>query len=252
MVKEEFLVNNGKYNIHGMKYTPENPKNIPIIVSHGFLSNYKRLRRYSEFFCSLGYTVYAYDFCGGHLFGKSEGDRSYMTIEHEINDLQTIINSVTEKKDKLMLFGESQGAFVSLLYAARNPAVVAKVMAISPALSIPDDARKGHMVLMSFDPNRVKETFKSKFGFKFNPEYAIEAQRLDVDKMIKEVLCPVCIVHGAKDKIVQASYLRRALENLSEHSFVYYLKKAGHCFNKKEQKDAILFFREFLETKDRL
>ena len=29
MNKEEFQLNNGKYMIHGMKYIPDNPKNIP-------------------------------------------------------------------------------------------------------------------------------------------------------------------------------------------------------------------------------
>jgi alpha-beta hydrolase superfamily lysophospholipase len=143
MNKEEFQLNNGKYMIHGMKYIPDNPKNIPIIMSHGFLSNSKKLKRYAMFLAGMGYTVYAYDFCGGHLFGKSEGPREYLTIENELNDLQTVINSVEESKQELMLFGESLGGFISLIYAARNPAVVARVLSIYPALSIPDDARRG-------------------------------------------------------------------------------------------------------------
>lgn len=249
MNKEEFVVNNGKFNIYGIKYIPDNPKNIPIVINHGLLSSAKKCEKYSLFFCDLGYTVYAYDFCGGHKGGKSEGDRAYMTLEHELNDLQTVINSITEKKDKLMLFGESQGGFLSLLYAAKNPAVVAKVMATCPALSIPDSARSGKLLFMTFDPKNVKETFKTKPGYKFSPDFIIEAQRLDTDKIVKEVLCPVCIVHGAKDEIVPASYLRKSLENLSEHSFVYFLKKAKHSFKNSEKKQAMLFFQEFLQEK---
>ena len=246
MNTEEFILNNGKYNIHGMKYIPDNPKNIPVVLGHGLLSNYKKLKRYSIFLASMGYTVYAFDFCGSHLFGKSEGDRSYMTIEHGLNDIQTVINSVTESKNQLMLFGESQGGFLALLYAAKNPAVVAKVLAISPALVIPDDARKGKMLFMSFNPNHIRETFKCKFNLKFSPVYAEEAIRLDTDKIIKEVLCPVCIVAGGKDKIVPATYLRRTLENLSPDSFVYFIKKAGHKFKASEQKEAISHFKDFL------
>lgn len=252
MKQEDFILNNGKFNIHGTKYIPDNSNGIPVVLSHGFLSNANRLKRYRDFFLSMRYTVYAYDFCGGHLFGKSEGDRSYMTLEHELNDLQTVIYFITEKKDQLILFGESQGGFVSLLYAARNPAVAAKVMCVYPALSIPDDARRGKMLMMSFNPKDVKGTFKTKFGMKFSPEYAIEAQRLDTDKIIKEVLCPVCIVHGGKDKIVPAFYLRKTLESLSEHSFVYFIKKAGHNFNGREQKIAIEHFRDFLTEKRKL
>jgi alpha-beta hydrolase superfamily lysophospholipase len=251
MNKEEFQLNNGKYRIHGTKYIPDNPKNIPIIMSHGFLSNSKKLKRYAMFLAGMGYTVYAYDFCGGHLFGKSEGPREYLTIENELNDLQTVINSVEESKQELMLFGESLGGFISLIYAARNPAVVARVLSIYPALSIPDDARRGKMLFISFDPNHVRETWKCKFGFKFNPSFAEECMRLDTDKIIKEVLCPVCIVHGGKDKIVSATHLRKTLENLSPDSFVYFIKKAGHGFKRKEQDIALAHFKDFLTDKRR-
>lgn len=246
---EQFVLNNGKFNIHGIKYIPENPKNIPMVMSHGFLSNQKRLKKYAEEFTKLGYTCYTFDFCGGHLRGKSEGDREYMTLENELKDIQTVIDSITENKQQLMLFGESQGGFLSLVYAARNPAVVTKVLCISPALCIPDDARKGKMIMMSFDPNNIRETWKCKFGFKFSPVYAEEAIRLDTDKIIQEVLCPVCIVHGGKDEIVSATYLRKTLENLSPDSFVYFLKKAKHSFKPWEQTKAMEYFKDFLQDK---
>lgn len=247
MTLEEFVLNNGKYNIHGVKYIPDNPKNIPIVMGHGLLSNAKDLAQYATYFTDLGYSVYTFDFCGAHYKGKSEGDYSYMGIEHGLNDFQTVINSVTESKNKLMLFGESQGAFLALLYAAKNPAVVARVMAVSPALSIPDMARKGKILFMTFDPNNIKDTFKTKGKFNFSYTFAEEAIRLDTDKIIKEVLCPVCIVHGAKDEIVNATYLRKSLENLSQDSFVYFIKKAKHSFKKKEKIEALAHFNEFLK-----
>ena len=56
----------------------------------------------------------------------------------------------------------------------------------------------------------------------------------------------------SKDKIVPAFYLRKTLESLSEHSFVYFIKKAGHNFNGREQKIAIEHFRDFLTEKRKL
>ena len=249
-MQEEFRLNNGKFHIAGTKYIPDvNPKNIPIILCHGFLSNQKDLARYKDGFLELGYTVYTFDFCGSSKKGKSEGSYDYMTVEHELKDLQTVIDSVTESKNQLMLFGVSQGAFMALLYAARNPAVVARVLTVSPALCIPDDARRGKMLMMTFDPNDIRGTYKCKKGMNFSPIFAEEAILLDTDKIIKEVLCPVCIVHGAKDEIVNASYLRKTLENLSHESFVYFLKKANHSFKKKEQDMAIEYFKDFLKEK---
>ena len=168
-MQEQFLLNNGKFHISGMKYIPEtNPKNIPIILCHGFMSNQKNLVRYKDGFLAMGYTVYTFDFCGCSKHGLSEGSYDYMTIENQLKDIQTVIDSVTESKNQLMLFGESQGGFLALLYAARNPAVVARVLTVSPALCIPDDARRGKMIMMTFDPNDIRGTFKCKKNLNFS------------------------------------------------------------------------------------
>lgn len=245
MQKEQFKVNNGKFELIGEKYIPLSPKGKPIIVCHDLFSNYRELNTYIEYFVEEGYTVYGFDFCG---IAKKE-NQSYVTIENGLKDIQTIINKVDEKKDELTLFGVGHGAFLALLYASKNPAVIAKVLCASPTLSIPDLARKGSLPIGKFNPEDIEKTWKPKLFTKYSYLYAKEAVTIDIDKVLKQVLCPVCMVFGGLDEYVSATYGRKALEELSKDSFVYFIKKAHHTFTLKEEGMAIDYFKEFLKEK---
>ena len=249
MQKEEFKTNNGKYEVYGEKYIPLSPKDKPLVVLHDLFSDYKELAKYINYFVEEeGYTVYAFSFCG-MTKNKSLADNSYVTIENGLKDIQAAINAITEKKDQLVLFGQGHGAFLALVYAARNPAVVAKVLCQSPTLSIPDMARKGILPFAKFNPNDIEKTWKPKLFTKYSFNFAKEAITLDIDKILKEVLCPVCMVLGGMDEYVSATYGRKALEELSKESFVYFIKKAKHNFSTKEIDLTIGYFKEFLKEK---
>ena len=245
MQKENFKVNNGKFDIYGEKYIPLSPKGIPVIMCHDLFKDYKSMNKYVEFFVDEGYTVYAFNFGGM----TKNSDNAYMTINNSLNDIQSVINIVEERKDRLTLFGVGHGAFLALYYASKNPAVVSRIMGQSPFLSIPDMARKGFLPFAKFNPNDLENTWKSKLFTNYSYNYAKEALSLDIDKILKEVLCPVCMVIGGNDEYVDARYGRKALEELSRDSFVYFLKKAKHNFSLSEINQTIDYFKEFIKEK---
>ena len=247
MQNEEIKVNNGKYDVYGEKYIPLSPKGTPLVVLHDLFSSSKDLRKYIDYFVNEGYTVYSFDFCG--MTKKSLADNSYLTIENGLKDIQAIINIVEEKKDQLTIFGVGHGGFLALIYASKNPAVVAKVLCQSPTLSIPDLARKGILPFAKFNPNDIESTWKPKLFTKYSFNYAKEAVTLDIDKILKQVLCPVCMVLGGMDEYVSATYGRKALEELSKDSFVYFIRKAKHNFSSKEIDLTIGYYKEFLKEK---
>ena len=55
-------------------------------MSHAFLSNQRIMKKYAEALANEGYVVFTYDFCGGALFGKSDGHFSDMSIDTEKDD----------------------------------------------------------------------------------------------------------------------------------------------------------------------
>lgn len=56
--------------------------------------------------------------------------------------------------------GCSQGGFVSGMTAAQLKEQIRGLIMFYPALCIPDDARKGHMMFSEFDPQNIPDTFR--------------------------------------------------------------------------------------------
>ena len=95
--KKQFACYRNKFMIKGVEYKYEKNNGIPIIMSHAFLMNQKIMKKYAIALAIEGYVVYTYDFCGGAIFGKSDGKFSDMSIDTEKEDLTTIINYVKSK-----------------------------------------------------------------------------------------------------------------------------------------------------------
>lgn len=250
--KTPFSCSKDKFVIRGFEYRCEQNKGIPIIMSHAFLMNQKIMKKYAVRLAEKGYIVFTYDFCGGAIFGKSDGKFDDMSIDTEVEDLLTIINYV-ESKDyvdigKLILFGASQGGFVSCLVAADYTEKVNKLILIYPALCIPDDARSGKMQMSRFDPNDIQNTFKSR-PFKFSTKYPESAINIDIFSKIEKISCPIFIIHGNKDKIVDMAYAKRAFEiSKNEFSDLLILEGAGHGFHKKQFEKAINHIIHYLSA----
>lgn len=220
-------------------------------MSHAFLMNQKIMKKYAIELAKQGYIVYTYDFCGGAIFGKSDGKFSDMTIDTEKEDLLCVINYVKTLDyvdiNKLILFGASQGGFVSCLITAELQDVVNQLILIYPALCIPDDAKKGKMQLIEFDPADIEKTFKSKM-FRFSPEYPKSAIGINIYEEIKKIHCPIFTVHGDKDKIVDLKYVEPVLKlSQNKTSDLKIIHGAGHGFNKKQFNTAIKYIIDYLK-----
>lgn len=155
-----------------------------------------------------------------------------MSLETEKRDLQCVIDYVSSlgyaDMTKLILTGESQGGLVSCLVAAERQ--TDKLILLYPALCIPDDARRGKMLFMRFDPENIDSTLKSGF-FGFSANYPKSAINLNVYAVLKKITVPVLILHGNKDKIVNISYAKKAV-NTVKNGKLCVIEGAGHGFNK--------------------
>lgn len=150
--------------IRGTEYRPQGKKLPVVIVSHGFMADQRSVRNYAKQFAEWGYAAYCFDFNGGCLKGKSDGRTTDMTVFTEKEDLMAVIAYVKSlpyvDAYHLTLMGCSQGGFVSALTAAELNDQVEKLILFYPALCIPDDARRGQMIMAKFDPQNIPETIK--------------------------------------------------------------------------------------------
>ncbi len=250
MVNEtKFEVMRDGKTIRGICYRPEG-EGLPIaIVSHGFLANYKTTMHYAKQFADWGYAAYCFDFIGGGIGIKSDGKLSDMTVLTEKENLKAVIefaksNSYTDGEN-VTLMGCSQGGFVSAMVASDLKDEIKNLILFYPALCIPDDARKGKMMVFKFDPENIPDFIK--YGpLKLSGDYARAVINMDPYKEISGYKGPVLLIHGDEDGIVNVSYARKAKETYGDNCTLQIIEGAHHMFSGKYDKIAIASVKEFL------
>lgn len=254
IVKRAFSCNRGQFIIRGFEYKCGKNNRIPVIMSHGFLANQGMMKKYAEALAKEGYVVFTYDFCGGGILSKSGGKFIDMSIDTEKEDLKAVMAFVGQLSyvdmKSLILAGASQGGFVSCLVASECCEAVNKLILLYPALCIPDDAGKGKMLMMKFEPERIEETLKSR-PFRFSAEYPKSAINIKIYDEIRKIKVPMLIIHGDADKIVDISYAKKAVKvSANSASKLIILENAGHGFKRKQNKEAIRYITEYLKNAD--
>lgn len=249
--KQAFCCSRGAFTVRGFVYRGPKSNRTPVVMSHAFLSNQKIMKKYATALAEEGYVVFTYDFCGGAILGKSDGGFSEMSIDTEKEDLKAVIAYVEQAEgvdaEKLILLGASQGGFVSCLVSAECPEKVARLILLYPALCIPDNARAGKMLMITFDPAHIRETIKSG-PFGFSAQYPESAINIDIYRELEKIQIPVLLIHGDADKIVDVRYAQKARQALpNPASELVILKNAGHGFRKQEFGEAMQKIIEYLQ-----
>ncbi len=254
-----FTCRRGGLTIRGMQYFPdnfqENQKYPPVILSHGFTDNYRNTADYCRFFAQMGYIAFGFSFCGGGSLQEdksagSDGKTTDMTLSTEVEDLISVKNYVQGlpwiDAKRLILAGYSQGGFVSGLAAARCKDEVKRLIMISPALCIPDDAIAGRLGGSRYDPGRPPETIdcgKTLLG----PGFHEEASRLDPWGALASYRGPVLLFHGLEDRIVHYSYALHARDCYREGQCrLQLLRGTGHGYDGTQKKSIFASIRQFL------
>lgn len=251
--KRPFSCTREQFTVRGIEYRCKQNNRIPVIMSHAFLVNQKTMKKYAVALAQEGYVVFTYDFCGGAIFGKSDGKFSDMSIDTEKADLKAVIAYIESLNyvdaENLILMGASQGGFVSCLVSAEYQDRINKLILLYPALCIPDDARRGKMLMIRFDPEHIAETMKCRH-IKFAPQYPASAIGIDIYDELKKIKIPILIIHGNTDKIVDIGYARKAiLTSNNPCSDLVVIEGAGHGFNKEQFEKAMTYIIRYLNAK---
>ena len=266
MKHQEFTCKRGSLRLRGSMFRPAEGERFPIaVVSHEFMANRLFTIRYARLLASLGYAAFCFDFSGGCIVGGSQGRTTDMTVFTEMEDLRAVIAHALAQpytdSERLLLMGCSQGGLVTALTAAELGKQVEGIILFYPALSIPDDARKGSMIRAKFDSQNIPETMRCG-PMKLGRDYAASVLELDPFSVISAYRGDVLLVHGNADALVDISYSRRAydayrvaaetalqageIQSMPRIAF-HEVDGAGHIFLKaKHNQDAVNAVTAFL------
>ena len=218
----DFSCINQDKTIRGVEYLPAGEKLPAVIMSHGFGGCQAEMSGWAERLAEMGLAVYTYDFCGGGR-GISDGDTADMTVLTEREDLATVLAYVQAlpytDNDRIVLWGFSQGGFVSALAATRIGEQIRGLVLIYPAFCIPDDGRAGVMPgTPGFDPDHIPEILMAG-DMRVGKAYVEVSQKIDIYREIVKYRGNVLIVHGLSDAMVNYNYSVHAYRAYTEGLF---------------------------------
>lgn len=265
-IKEEpFTCERGGLTIRGMLYYPKDfagDRRYPVaVMSHGFTGNYTDMVGFCHDFARIGYLAFCFSFCGGGRIGepeasKSDGKSTDMTIATEMEDLLTVINYAKSQPfadaGQLVLLGHSQGGFVSGLTAARCGEAVKRLIMLSPALCIPDHARRGCLGGSCYDPENVPEIIdcgNTALGRAFHEGV------VGMDPFLKLSVYQgkVLLIHGTADPIVHYSYAVRAKAGYKEgQCHLQLMRNQGHGYDENQRAAIFDSIQQFLADREEI
>ena len=230
----EISCKNGRNTIRGVVYLPCNTDGkIPaVILSHGYNSSYTHLADLALHLAKNGIAAYCYDFCGGSTLSISDGKTTDMSIATEQADLLWMIKYVREQKttdpDRVFLYGESQGGFVSALTAAENKGIIAGMALLYPALCIPDNW---------LDKSEDELCGEFDFmGMTLSRTFYESVPKFDIYEHISAFDNPVLVMHGDSDGLVDISYAEKVKNELADCRLTVYHGE-GHGFSPKARRE---------------
>lgn len=179
---------------------PSTPKGA-ILFFHGNAGSIDSWGRYGEFFASLGYDFFVFDYRG---FGKSSGA---ISGESELyGDANLMFEAVQKRfaKDKITLLGYSIGSGISA-HVAQNFGA-SRLILVAPYFNFADLANS-----------------KIPFAPKFLIKYKIPTHRFAQNFALNFPNSQILIFHGKNDEIIDISHSQNLAQILPENAEFYEL-----------------------------
>jgi pimeloyl-ACP methyl ester carboxylesterase len=199
-------------------------------MAHGFTNDKSSNGRFdslSKTMSEMGYDSLAFDFSG-----SGESDDAALTVENQVDDMQSVIDYAIENSYyNIALFGNSFGTLACL----KNYREEIKTMVLVGALT--DSMIYDWHAFYSEEQMKTLETKgyfydETERKHKITKQTLLDFKEVDQDELIRDVKCPVLIIHGDnsndKEELLLLSRSGNAIEKLPEGSKLEIIKDGKH------------------------
>ena len=200
---EEFLFPGTENSNLSARIYSDNPGNENgIIFSHGLFSSMDgyKITRLSNDIVSRGYDLMTFNFSSAENF---EGPVRNISLLKQVRELGCAVDALRKRGIKrLHLMGSSMGAAVTILYAASATRPVESLVLIAAPIDLPAiipgmTAEKA----LSLDDSGDNEIS----GIRINNGFFKEIVQVEMIDAVKNINCPVLLIHGKDDSVVDFS-----------------------------------------------
>ncbi|MGN0734430.1 MAG: alpha/beta hydrolase family protein [Anaerovoracaceae bacterium] len=232
--------------IYGRAYIPEGDGPFPLIIYlHELLHTHRTGEDYADYFASNGIAVYLFDFCGGSLDSRSDGEMTEMSIMTEACDVEAVYSEAVKwdfvDPDKIILLGSSQGGYAAAIAATRNPEHYAGLIIMYPPLLIKDEV---HELFRSKE--KVPKTYEVRGWYTAGSAYALDIWDYDIYEEMKKYKKPVLLFHGDRDTTVDVSWSKKA-ETAFPDAKLFVMEGGGHIFHGEIRRKSIELMMDYIK-----
>ncbi len=233
MENQEFYINDDGIRLHAkLDFPAEEKEKYPLaIMFHGFTGHMEEphFLAMQRAILSSGTATLRVELYG---HGLSDGAFEDHTLYKWIGNAITVVE-YAKRLDfvtDLYLTGHSQGGLLTILIAGMYPDTFRAVLPISPALIIPEGARAGELLGISFDPAHVPDMLVREDGVRLKGGYIRTAQSIHPEQQIRACKSPVLIVHADTDETVPVEGSIRAAQQY-ENCRLVIVQNDTHCYD---------------------
>ena len=199
--EERFITMTDNTKLHGVMFKATEPKGL-ILWLPGGKGMIDSIGVNAHYYTDLGYDLFIVNFRG---FGKSEGK---ISGEAQFNqDMQTLYDQFKQEygEEKIIVFGYSLGTGPAAALAARN---------------------HPHMLILKAPYYSMTELTQK--AMPYLPIGILQKYRFCTYQYLKDVQCPVAIVHGDSDRKIPVSVSYRLKGHLKPTDKLIIIKGQGH------------------------
>src|SRR5262245_19219238 len=213
-----------------------------VVLCHGMDSdkNSEKLIYLAQQLAEQGILALRFDFS---YVGESSGKFEDITYSGEVEDLRAAYALIQKQRPgKTAVFGSSMGGTIALLFAAEETNIVALA-----TLTAPLHPEQFPQRVLS--PAQVQQWRSRGFtmytGRRLNVSLLEDLEQLDVKASVRNIRCPVLILHGDADEVVPVKEARELDACLPSAKRLLIFEGADHRLS-----DPVLMRRALAETLD--
>jgi len=226
--KVTFSNNNG-IPLSGRIYRKSQDQTEGMIFCHGLFSSkdgYK-ITQLADSITETGLCLLTFDFS---FSGESGKNISEISLLQEVQDLTSAVDFFRKKGImKIHLMGSSMGGVISLVYASQAGNLIKSIITIATPVNLTDLFLKNNQIdLKNTDPNKMTGIE----GIPIRNRFFIELAEIDMTSAIKQIKCPVLIIHGARDSIVSVSDSDIITTNLKTQNKTVIIENGDHMLTR--------------------
>lgn len=236
ILKHVSIENQYQHTLRGYFTTSETPKDVAVLMLHGFTGNKTEtggvFKTFSRILAAQNISSLRLDYMGN---GESDGEFSSFDWDTLNSDVQVMFSYLTETLNfkKVIILGFSMGGALAIEFAKSTKKELLGLLLWSPAVNIKEIVNR-----ITSSNVYTKNGTIDYLGWEISNKLHPSLENYNYLDTIEKIQVPTLVIHGTKDLAVPFSYGEEVASHIT-NATIQLMKNATHGYNKIEDKERL-------------